>query len=84
MRPVETDTDQIAASYPEGPCQAPNPSALVRVDGVEGVVARSESANFHNHWNGIAASDDVDFTAGDDHVSGDDLEALRGQVARGE
>jgi hypothetical protein len=84
VSPVETNADQIATSYPEGPCQAPNPGALVRVDGVEGVVASSEGANFDNYWNGVAASDDVHFAAGDDHVSGDDFEALLGQVVRSE
>lgn len=80
---VDADSDQVTTPYPEGPSQASHPCPLVSVDCVEGVVAAGERANFDNNRSGMVTSNDVDFAPGDNHVAGDDLEALFVQVEAG-
>jgi hypothetical protein len=80
---VDADPDQVTPSYPESPREASHPGPLVSVDCVERVVAAGERANFDNKWSGMIAGHDVDFPTGDNHVPGDDAEALILQVEAG-
>ena len=80
---VDADPDQVTPSYPESLREAPHPSALVTVDCVERVVAAGERADFDNKRSGMIAGHDVDLPTGDNHVPGDDVDALFSQIDAG-
>jgi hypothetical protein len=80
---VDADPDQVTPSYPESLREASHPRPLVSVDCVERVVAAGERADFDNKRGGMIAGHDVDVPTGDEHVPGDDVEALFSQVEAG-
>jgi hypothetical protein len=73
---VEADADQVTPANPDSLGQPTHPGALVSVDCVEGVVAAGEGANLDHNRGGLVKSNDVDFATGDNHVTGDYLQAF--------
>lgn len=84
MVSVDPDADQVATPYAESLGEASHPGPFVCVDGVEGVVASGKRANFYDNRGDLVAGHDVDFTAGDDQVPGDDIEAVILQILAGQ
>ena len=80
---VDADADQVTAAYRESLGKAPHPGPLQSVDCVKRVITAAEGADFDNNRGGAVTSDDVDLPTGDNHVTGDDMEALLVQVDAG-